>query len=273
MTATSDRLLQHYPRCFGCGSANERGLGLEVRWDGREAVCMHVPPADSEGGPGVVHGGYVGALVDEVMALVASEHAGAPAMTRRIELDLRSPTLVDKPLRVRAHVEDEGNRRVVVRLVADAVEDERVCFEAKGIFIKVAMQHWIGRIQAQERGPESTDWGEGDPSNFFRWQMRGGLESVYVPERASREVRVALELDDVQPPAWSIVASPSGVRTAEGLPADWDVRVRSRFRPWQELIHHSASLDALLAGSKLELEGSREALEELTQAIDFKRHS
>src|SRR5262249_12375505 len=86
-TMSRSRRISHYPRCFGCGNANDRGLRLDAQWDGEELVARHTAPIDAEGGPGVVHGGYVAALVDETMALAASAFANSPAMTRRIEID------------------------------------------------------------------------------------------------------------------------------------------------------------------------------------------
>lgn len=266
---TQERPLTHFPRCYGCGAMNDSGLRLEIRWDGNQAIADHVPGDQAEGSPGLVHGGYLGAITDEVMALAASEARGFPAATKRIELNFKAPVLTGKPLHIRSWAEQVGERRIRTRLIAE--QQGRTCFEAEGTFVVIPMEKWIRPTQQQGRGPESVDWSGGDPSTFFRWQMRGGLSVVFRPELALRDVMIGLSIEDVTPSAWTIQAGPEGVLTEEGSPVDPEVRFTGGFREWQTLIHHTASLDSLLAAGKATVEGDQQALIEFIAAVDFER--
>ena len=69
-----------------------------------------------------MHGGYVGMLVDEAMALVATKVAGVPAMTRRIELDFTAPTLSSAPVTLRVRAEQNRSQAVVIALTGEQGE-------------------------------------------------------------------------------------------------------------------------------------------------------
>jgi uncharacterized protein (TIGR00369 family) len=70
-----------YNRCFACGAANTRGLRLVPRNENGEAVAEFRPDPDLEGYPGVVHGGLIGTVLDEVMVWAARYGAGTTAVT------------------------------------------------------------------------------------------------------------------------------------------------------------------------------------------------
>jgi acyl-coenzyme A thioesterase PaaI-like protein len=262
------RVLGHYPSCFGCGAANQQGLRLEVLWDGAEATAVLVPEQHYEGAPGVVHGGYLSTVADEVMALVATEVAGEPAMTKRLELDMRTPVFTGRPLRVRSSVTERSGTRLTLGFEAFG-ERDRLCYSATAVFVTIPMKRWVRAIQAQGRGPESVDWQGASASNFFRWQMAGGLDAVFQPQAMDATVRVGLELADIEPRAWTIVAGPDGVVTSEGVVGPCDVSFDGGFRAWQELIHHTTALDELLASERASVAGDATALTRFVHAIDF----
>jgi acyl-coenzyme A thioesterase PaaI-like protein len=264
MTST----LSHYPSCFGCGADNAHGLGLEIGWDGAEATASLVPEERYEGAPGVVHGGWLSTVADEVMALVATEVAGEPTMTKRLSLDMRTPVFTGRTLRVRSAVTERSGTRLTVVFEAFG-ENDRLSYSATGVFVTIPMKRWIRSIRAQGRGPESAGWGGASASNFLRWQMAGGLQAVFLPEAIEAPVRIDLDLTDIAPRAWTIVADPDGVVTGEGSPGDADVRFAGDFRAWQELIHHTATLDALLEGGRATVAGDPAALTRFVRAIDF----
>lgn len=263
--------LNHYPRCYGCGVANESGLKLAGQWDGEQCVITHFPPHDAEGGPGIVHGGYVGALADEAMALVASHVTGSPAMTRRIELDFRAPTLTLAPLTLRARVDQERSRAVIVALTGEQGEPARVCFEARGVYVKVPGSAWADPMTAVGRTSDKLDFGAGDPSNFFRWQLRG-FKSMYDPAKLDREVRVAVVISGVIPPAWTITAARRGFDAAEGITGPVDATLNCDFTTWERLAHDPAVRLATLAEARqVSFTGDGSAVEALLTL--FHRHN
>jgi uncharacterized protein (TIGR00369 family) len=61
------RALPHTHGCFVCGESNPSGLRLRFETDGRIVQARFTPRAEHVGFRGVVHGGLVSTLLDEIM--------------------------------------------------------------------------------------------------------------------------------------------------------------------------------------------------------------
>ena len=87
--------------CFVCGRLNPRGLYLTFFDNGENEVitdCLLDEPY--QGYPGVVHGGIVAAILDEVIgrvAMIGDHHHFM--MSVRLEIKFRQPVPVGTPLR------------------------------------------------------------------------------------------------------------------------------------------------------------------------------
>lgn len=88
--------------CFVCGLSNP--IGLKLRFDitaPGEVTTLYTVPEKYQGFPGVVHGGIVAAMLDEVCARV---HIGVVPprfmYTARLELHYRKNVPVEQPLRI-----------------------------------------------------------------------------------------------------------------------------------------------------------------------------
>jgi acyl-coenzyme A thioesterase PaaI-like protein len=261
------RSVSHYPRCYGCGSTNPKSLALRAEWDGTALVAAYTPPPDAEGGPGVVHGGYVAALVDEALSLAATAVASTPPMTRRIEIDYRAPTLTQRPLSIRAWVEEIGERKLILRLTARSVDFSHICFEAKGVYVKVPIDAWIQQMDTQQNSTADLDFTSGDPSNYFRWQTEGS-KKTFVPTELTRPLRVVVALSDVAPSEWTFFASHQGLEVQEGASEDYDAKFVGSFWEWQELTHSRTSVDDLLSRG-VEIRGQTSALTEFARALRY----
>ncbi|MFD6097755.1 PaaI family thioesterase [Nocardiopsis flavescens] len=66
-----------------------------------------------QGPPGLVHGGWIAALLDQAVG-TASSLATSPGLTARLEIDYRSPTPLFNPLEITAEVERTERRKVYV---------------------------------------------------------------------------------------------------------------------------------------------------------------
>jgi acyl-coenzyme A thioesterase PaaI-like protein len=264
------RAVSHYPRCFGCGEANPSGLGLRAHWDGSELRAVHTAPLDAEGGPGVVHGGYIGALVDEAMALAATSACDDVPMTRRIELDFRAPTLVGTPIAITARVAEERDRTLLIDLTAESTEHGYVCFEARGVYVKVPAETWLERMETQQRGTMAIDFAKGDPSNWFRWQSRKFITEIFAAGRLGADVTLGVELADVEPSRWTFAATGEGVSVEEGHRDALDVVFHGDFSAWQDYIHREATLEALGAGGRGRAEGDVAALERFVDCLEWR---
>ncbi len=108
--------------CFGCGALNTAGLGLQFFADlGGNGVWTPFTPAPRfEGYTGVVHGGIVSAVLDEVMAWSLYRHE-IWAVTADLVVRFRHPVVVGEATRaVGRTIADRGR---VLDLAADLRRD------------------------------------------------------------------------------------------------------------------------------------------------------
>ena len=128
--------VRHHELCFGCGQANLFGLQLEVEPDGERRVSgRFFVKQDHQGPPGQAHGGIVTTALDEAMALLV-HHAGLPALTRRLELDLLGPAPIGSFATVSARIDSEEGRRMDLEAELRDERDE-VLARARGVFVRV----------------------------------------------------------------------------------------------------------------------------------------
>lgn len=59
--------LPHTRSCFVCGEANPLGLNLRFETDGKIVRARFTPRAEHNGFKGVVHGGLIATVLDEIM--------------------------------------------------------------------------------------------------------------------------------------------------------------------------------------------------------------
>ena len=86
--------------CFVCGSANERGLGLTfaLEADPARASADWVFPAWCQGWAGVVHGGLLASVLDE-LCIKSAEALGLPCVTATLDVKYRRPVLTEQACR------------------------------------------------------------------------------------------------------------------------------------------------------------------------------
>jgi len=90
--------------------------------------------ADAEGAPGLVHGGLLATLADEVMGSV--EHGGnAVRVTAEMTIRYRRPTPIGVELRCRAHPVDSTDRRFTVHAEITRADDTAVLAEADATYV------------------------------------------------------------------------------------------------------------------------------------------
>jgi acyl-coenzyme A thioesterase PaaI-like protein len=88
--------------CFVCGLQNPVGLGLSFYETGPDEVTAHFSPPDHyQGYPGVLHGGIVAAILDEVggRVVLIGDHTRF-MLTATMDVKYRQPTPLGQPLRI-----------------------------------------------------------------------------------------------------------------------------------------------------------------------------
>lgn len=110
--------------CFGCSPDHPQGLRLRFAREGESIVTQHVPGADHQGPPGIMHGGLVSTLADEVAAWACIGLLGKFGFTAQMTLRLARPVRIGVPLVARSVVTKDA-RRIVdvgVRVCQDGID-------------------------------------------------------------------------------------------------------------------------------------------------------
>ena len=101
--------LPHTYSCFCCGEANAAGLRLQLETDGSIVQTCFQFKREHTGFKGVVHGGLVATVLDEVMAWACAVGAGRFAFSA--ELTVRFPKSVAPGVTLVATAGLVANRR------------------------------------------------------------------------------------------------------------------------------------------------------------------
>lgn len=92
--------------CFVCGRENPIGLHLNFYDDGADTVCTEFTPDDRyQGYPGIMHGGILATVLDEVVgrvAMIGDHHRFM--MTVNLEVKYRLPVEINTPLKAEGKV-------------------------------------------------------------------------------------------------------------------------------------------------------------------------
>ena len=150
MTAIQDRLPHNH--CYGCGPDNPDGMRIKSYWDGTESVCTYMPRPEQCAGPTqFVYGGTIASLIDChcVGTAIANyyqrdgfEVGEGPAIwcvTGNLNVSYLKPTPIDRPVDLRATIEECADKKTVVRCTLSS--DGVVTAEGQVIAIRVP-QSW-----------------------------------------------------------------------------------------------------------------------------------
>jgi acyl-coenzyme A thioesterase PaaI-like protein len=104
---------QTYGNCFVCGENNPNGLRLsfEIDKDKQTLKTSFIASPTFQGWDGIVHGGIICTLLDEVMAKLVYE-LGYQAVTASLEIRFKKPAPILEPLSVFGEIA-EVNRRLI----------------------------------------------------------------------------------------------------------------------------------------------------------------
>ena len=107
-----NKLQPNSHHCFVCGLSNHYGLQLRFYETGPGEVTAHFTVPDQfQGYPGVVHGGIVTAMLDEVTGRAHIQGERARFMyTAKLEVRFRKNVPIGEPLRVVGRVEKSKSR-------------------------------------------------------------------------------------------------------------------------------------------------------------------
>lgn len=122
----------HRPYSPVIGAANPIAPPMTVRvLEDRSVVGECTMRAIHEGPPGVLHGGWVATLLDQLLGH-ANAAAGVGGFTAQLTIRYLRPTPYGVPLTIRARTEEVDGRRVLAS--GEIVADGLVTAEATGLF-------------------------------------------------------------------------------------------------------------------------------------------
>jgi acyl-coenzyme A thioesterase PaaI-like protein len=129
--------------CFACHPAGKCRLGIyeeELLPDGRVRALMRTPD-DFEASPGIAHGGWTAAVMDEVCGHVPIRN-GSFAVTGRLTITYKKPVPVGVELEIvaRATKQAKGLWQVIgeMRMAGDA----QLLSRGEGLFVERDMTHY-----------------------------------------------------------------------------------------------------------------------------------
>jgi acyl-coenzyme A thioesterase PaaI-like protein len=123
--------------CFVCGKHNPLGLKatLEVDREARSASCQLVIPAEYQGWEGMVHGGVIAALLDEVCAY-AGMTVSPQVVTGELKTRYRKPVPLERLVTVSARAGAAQRRIVTVEAQLEMDGEVLASAEATMVILK-----------------------------------------------------------------------------------------------------------------------------------------
>lgn len=151
MSQTSDRSIQetYAPNsiCYGCGPANERGIGLRSFIEGDQLIATWQADSHYHAFEGVLCGGVVGTLLDchcnwsGAWQLMRNKQLQAPpcTVTAEYKIVMKKPTPMNHPIHLRAHVVESSDRKAIVH--GQLIVEDQVKATCEGTFVAVKEGH------------------------------------------------------------------------------------------------------------------------------------
>lgn len=119
--------------CFGCGERNPIGLKLKFHQEEEVMKSSFVPQQEHQGYPGLMHGGIISTVLDEIMSKSINAR-GFIAVTARLEVRFLQGVPIGKPLRIEGWITAQKGRLIDTqgRIL---LEDGQVAAEARARFM------------------------------------------------------------------------------------------------------------------------------------------
>jgi uncharacterized protein (TIGR00369 family) len=123
--------------CFVCGNQNPVGLKLNFHYDEKndEMVSNTVFPRHFQGWQGVLHGGLISTVLDEIMIKAAAQK-GFKCVTAELIIKFKKPALLKKEFTIKGKVK-EIRRRLVLTEGCVVDSDGTTIAAAYGKFIAI----------------------------------------------------------------------------------------------------------------------------------------
>lgn len=140
----------HDPHCWGCG---DNPAGISLPSPGAEGLTAYSASfsfrPEHQAAPGLVHGGLVGAALDEACGLLATWYR-FPSVTARLSIRFLKPVHINRTLAVSAELQREEGRRLEIS--GELRDDGELLADARGSFIHVPLEHFLRTPEGRAAG-------------------------------------------------------------------------------------------------------------------------
>ncbi|MCK4623404.1 MAG: PaaI family thioesterase [Desulfuromonadales bacterium] len=120
--------------CFGCGQQNPYGLNMRFYTDEVALYSWLSVPTHLCGWSGIVHGGVLSTMLDEIMGCSAIYRLRRIVMTKTMTVDFFKPVYIDDELRVEGRVIEQTSEREAILEGKIYKEDNILCAQTRGTF-------------------------------------------------------------------------------------------------------------------------------------------
>jgi acyl-coenzyme A thioesterase PaaI-like protein len=131
--------------CFGCSPTHPIGFHLQFHRRGDEVVTRFTPGAQYQGPPGIMHGGLLTTLADEIAAWTIVTMKGRFGFTAELQARLARPVRIGLEVEGVGRIEKDGAR--IVKTVVELHQAGLLCFRGGFTFAlldETAAQRMLG---------------------------------------------------------------------------------------------------------------------------------
>ena len=125
----------HVENCFGCSQGNPIGLKMRFTLKDETVLGKFISNENHEGPPGFVHGGIIGAVIDESSSFLARSLTNEGILTAKQEIKFKNPVKVGETIYVESFLKQQKRGAVIV--TSKVYTNSNVIAEATGVLFKV----------------------------------------------------------------------------------------------------------------------------------------
>ena len=120
--------------CFGCGPSNTSGLRMQFCSDDVTVRSRLTVPDHLGGWDGLVHGGVIATVMDEIMSWAAIYLLKRIILTKSMTVDFLSPVRIGEPLQAEGQVLEKPSEKEAVMAGCLTNDAGKVCAKSQGTF-------------------------------------------------------------------------------------------------------------------------------------------
>ena len=129
-----DRLyFPSYPGCFVCGRDNPYGIHLPLWVENDEVKGEFTPEEKFCGFKGVIHGGIITAVLDEILWWASARVRNEPVVTKKITVHFLRPVTLGRPFGLLSEIDETQDKETLCSALMK--RDGKLFARAEGVYV------------------------------------------------------------------------------------------------------------------------------------------